>query len=104
MPVRKTSIKRPGTADRGDRRAYPLHLAEIEEVRADQGAHAAADVSQRRRIPARQHQCDDCCSYRRHEYRERDAHAGDGLSEPVAYCGDTDDGVEDREFHNSFLT
>ena len=47
---KKDSVKRPGTADLGDRRPQPLHLAEIEEIRADQGAHGAADVSQRPRV------------------------------------------------------
>src|SRR3954463_13111442 len=54
----KDSVESAGASDGGDRRTQSLQLIEIEEVSADERAEAAADVGQRRRIPARQQQRD----------------------------------------------
>jgi hypothetical protein len=85
----KDPIESPGSADRDDRRAQPLHLVEVEEVGTDQRAETAADVSKRRRLTARQQQCDDCRRHRRHEHRECNPQARNGLGKQVAHHGHT---------------
>ena len=92
IPVRKIPSNVPAPPIEATGAPEPLDLVEIEEVGADQGAEAAADVGQRRRVPARQQQCDDCRRCRRHKYRERDPQAGNRLSEGMAHHGDTGGG------------
>src|SRR5256885_15403625 len=49
----KDAVEGSSAADGGDRRAQALHLSEIEQIRSEQRAQAAADVSERRRMLAR---------------------------------------------------
>ena len=50
----KDPVERSSAADRGDRRAEARDFIEVGEIGADQRAHAAGDISERRGIGARQ--------------------------------------------------
>ena len=90
------AVEGSGPADRCHRGAEALHLVEIEEVGADQGAEAAADISERCGIAARQQQGDDRGGDRGHEYRLRDPEAGDRIGQHVAHQGDPQRGQQTR--------
>src|SRR5712691_10563424 len=89
-PDDENPVEGSRAADRHDRCAQAPYVAEVHQVRADQGAQASARVGERRGILARQEQRDDRGDDGRVENRDGDAQARDRLGEHVA--GEGDDG------------
>src|SRR5207302_5246851 len=54
----KDAVEGAGAPDRDDRRRQPLDLVEVQEVGADQRAHRAGDVRERRRAAEGQEEPD----------------------------------------------
>src|SRR5882724_10711255 len=74
-PGQKYSVEGPGAANRSDRRAEAADFIEIEQVRADQRSHRAADIGKRGRVFPGKNEGKNGCRHNRREYRHRDANA-----------------------------
>ena len=96
-PGQKDAVEGAGTADRGDRRAQPLHLADIEQVGSDQATEGARDISERRSLAPRQDQRHRGRRQGRHKYRQRDAETGNRGRQQMAHR--RDDGDSDEPAH-----
>ena len=69
--------------DRSDRCTETLNPVEIEQIGADQGSEATADIGERRGVLARKYQGHDCRRNGWNEDRQRDAEAGNRLRQPM---------------------
>jgi hypothetical protein len=83
MPVRNMPSKVPAPPVDATGAPRP-RTVEVGEISADQRAEAATDIGKRRGVLAREYHCNDGGHQDGHEYRHRDAKAGNGIGHPMA--------------------